>query len=323
MSSANVNANFALALLTDTSRTCTVTHTYTATQTFTGGWSAGAACSISTGGIAVTGNSTITGTLGGITTLTATTVVASLTGNATSATTAGTVTTPAQPAITSLGTLTSVTVNGGAIIAGDLTMTAATSRILPGVTAWTLRNNGDTADNLIITNAGAATHRAGVTVTTGNVTVTAGNLTFGAASAKIIPGATSLLFRNNGDSADNLSITDAGVVSVRASLTVPTADIGVGHFKTGTTTGVTAVGATTIYTAVAAAGVVIVYGSSGGKIFCDMVAFDTTTPTTQTLSGAVLAGVPGTRTYTMSTTNLQLQMSATANTVKVIPMELS
>jgi len=44
------------------------------------------------------------------------------------------------------------------------------------------------------------------------------NLYFTAASAKIIPGATSLLFRNNADSATNLSITDAGDVSVRAGL---------------------------------------------------------------------------------------------------------
>lgn len=74
-------------VLTDVARTVTVTHTYTASQTFTGGFSAGAACTISTGGltltaggltvsadgITVTGNSTITGTLGGVTTLTATT----------------------------------------------------------------------------------------------------------------------------------------------------------------------------------------------------------------------------------------------------------
>lgn len=47
-----------------------------------------------------------------------------------------------------------------------------------------------------------------------------GNATFSTAAAKIIPGATSLTFRNNADSADNLSITDAGIVSLRNNLSV-------------------------------------------------------------------------------------------------------
>jgi len=46
-----------------------------------------------------------------------------------------------------------------------------------------------------------------------------GNLTFSTATAKIIPGATSLTFRNNADSADNLSITDAGAIGLRNSVT--------------------------------------------------------------------------------------------------------
>lgn len=45
-----------------------------------------------------------------------------------------------------------------------------------------------------------------------------GNLTFSTAAAKIIPGATSLTFRNNADSVDNLSITDAGIISVRQDI---------------------------------------------------------------------------------------------------------
>ena len=49
------------ALLTDVARTVTVTHTYTLTQTFTGGWTAAAACTISTGGLTVTaGGATLT-----------------------------------------------------------------------------------------------------------------------------------------------------------------------------------------------------------------------------------------------------------------------
>ena len=44
------------------------------------------------------------------------------------------------------------------------------------------------------------------------------SITFSAAAGKIIPGATSLSFRNNADSADNLLISDAGVLTVRAGL---------------------------------------------------------------------------------------------------------
>lgn len=120
---------------------------------------------------------------------------------------------------------------GSQITSGSLTFTAAASKIVPGATSLSLRNNADSADNLIITNAGAATIRAGLTITAsgltvtaggatitaGDVTVTAGNLIFAAASAKVIPGATSLLFRNNADSSTNITITDAGAVSIARS----------------------------------------------------------------------------------------------------------
>ena len=57
---------------------------YTATDPLTvGAITSSGVLTITAGGLAVTGNSTITGTLGGITTLTATTVVAALTGNVT------------------------------------------------------------------------------------------------------------------------------------------------------------------------------------------------------------------------------------------------
>ena len=90
------------AVLTDVARTVSVTHTWTAAQTFTGGWTAAAACTISSGGLAVTGNSTITGTLGGLTGLT----VAS--GGATI--TAGGLTVTAGGATITAGNLT---LNGG------------------------------------------------------------------------------------------------------------------------------------------------------------------------------------------------------------------
>lgn len=136
-----------------------------------------------------------------------------------------------------------------------LSFSVATSKIIPGVTAFQITNNANTFANLNITDAGLVTIRAGLTLTAGALTFGAAasqvvpgatslslrnnansadnfiltdagsatlraNLTFAAAAAKIIPGATSLTFRNNADSADNLSIADAGAVAVRAGLTV-------------------------------------------------------------------------------------------------------
>lgn len=67
------------AVLTDVARTVSVTHIYTASQTFAGGWTAAAACTISAGGLSVTGNSTIAGALGGLTGLTVTSGGATIT----------------------------------------------------------------------------------------------------------------------------------------------------------------------------------------------------------------------------------------------------
>lgn len=166
---AQVNTNFSTlrdavndyGMWTDYATTVTVTHTYTLTQTFTGGWTAGAACTVSTGGltvtaggvtvsaggITVTGNSTITGTLGGVTTLTCTTVTATNLG--------GTLTTAAQPNITSVGTLTSLTM-GGAITGvtslsatgnlsanGQVYSAGVTSQAVVGATVTVNWNNGN------------------------------------------------------------------------------------------------------------------------------------------------------------------------------------
>jgi hypothetical protein len=109
------------AVLTDTARTITVTHTWSASQTFASGWSAGAACTITAGGL----------------------------------------------------TSTALSVSDQTA----LTFSHATARIVPGATSLSWRNNANSADNLIITDAGAATVRAGLTVTTGGLTVTTGGLT--------------------------------------------------------------------------------------------------------------------------------------------------
>ncbi len=199
-------------------------------------------------GQTITGNSTITGTLGGITTLTATTL-------------AGTLSTAAQPNITSVGILVAphmtapVVDSGGEIItsgdlaitAGKITMATAISQLIPGATSFSLRNNANSADNLIVTDAGAATFRStvgGITTLTattlagtlstaaqGSVTslgiltslTTSGAITMTAAASKIIPGATSFSHRNAADSADNLIITDAGVATFRGGFAIDAA----------------------------------------------------------------------------------------------------
>lgn len=73
-------------------------------------------------------------------------------------------------------------------------------------------------DTLVINTA--ATYPGGAQASAGDLTITAGNLIFTSASAKIIPGVTSLLFRDTADGNTNLGITNAGVVTVRAGLTV-------------------------------------------------------------------------------------------------------
>lgn len=74
--------------------------------------------------------------------------------------------------------------------------------------------NADTGDVIKFSVAG-----------TTELTLDDDKLTFSGASAKIVPGATSLLFRNNADSASNIAIADAGTVTTRAGITATTGDI--------------------------------------------------------------------------------------------------
>lgn len=58
--------------------------------------------------------------------------------------------------LTIAGALTGLTTLS---LAGPITLTTAASKIIPGATSLSLRNTGDSADNFIITDAGAATMR--------------------------------------------------------------------------------------------------------------------------------------------------------------------
>jgi hypothetical protein len=157
-----------------------------------GGLTLPALLTISAGGLAVTGNSTIAGTLGGISTLTATNL-------------GGTLSTAAQANVTSLGTLTSLTTSG------TITMTSAVSQLIPGATSFSHRNTANSADNLLIADAGTVTYRADLVLgtaprilTTGTIP-TVGSGGTGTSALSIITGAT--------NTAGQFQVTATGVIA--------------------------------------------------------------------------------------------------------------
>lgn len=68
--------------------------------------------------------------------------------------------------------------------ANGLTLSAAASRIVPGATSLSIRNNANDADNLLVSNAGVVTARAGLVATAGGLDVT-GNSTLRGAGVKL------------------------------------------------------------------------------------------------------------------------------------------
>lgn len=72
-----------------------------------------------------------------------------------------TLSTAAQPNVTSVGTLTSLTTSGA------ITLTSATSQIVPGTTSLSLRNHANSADNILINDNGNTTVRGTFTATGG------------------------------------------------------------------------------------------------------------------------------------------------------------
>lgn len=135
-------------------------------------------------------------------------------------------------------------------MSGLLTFTAAASKIIPGATSFSIRNHGNSADNLLVSDAGVVTARAGLTTTTGAITT-------GDAASKWVPGATSASIRNHADSADNLLIADSGAATHRASVSAV-------HFLGGgpppTASAGTAAGGA------GASGVVVTGSDSGGTL---------------------------------------------------------
>lgn len=91
-----------------------------------------------------------------------------------------------------------------AVLSGVLTFSAAVSKLIPGATSFSIRNHADSADNLLIDDAGNVTART--------------TLKIAAAISKLIPGATSFSIRNTADSADNVLVDDAGNTTIRTAL---------------------------------------------------------------------------------------------------------
>lgn len=177
-----------------------------------------AADPINTGSITAVGNSTITGTLSGITTLATTgavtfgaglTVAAGLTVTAgpfavTGASAGATVATFAAADNLNDTTVLVFKRNDG-VIAGSIKYSFANSDFQIGTTTaaqFRLMSNNTTA--ITLSNANA---------------IFDGNISLSTAVSKIIPGATSLSLRNNANNADNLIITDNGLATFRLSVT--------------------------------------------------------------------------------------------------------
>jgi hypothetical protein len=76
----------------------------------------------------------------------------------------------------------------------------------------------DASDNTVLNAKTAKSILFSINGTT-DTSLAAGKITFATASQKIVPGATSLLFRDTADAATNLSIVDAGAATFRSTVT--------------------------------------------------------------------------------------------------------
>ncbi len=141
-------------------------------------------------------------------------------------------------AVTFSGAVTGITTlnTTGVVTVGQINpVNLGTFKILGGSTGLTIRNNADSADNIITTDAGNVTIRgtlaiagalSGVTTLalsgaqSGGTTLSlAGPITLTAAASRIVPGATSFSLRDTGNANDNFIVTDAGNATLRGSLT--------------------------------------------------------------------------------------------------------
>lgn len=168
------------------------------------------------GSLTAVGPSTITGALSGITTLTA----------ATGVFTSLTVPTAAQPNITSTGSLTCPTLIVGPTTGNSCDVSSGAANTTTFMTVSILNSTkqalfgfdstagailGSLTNHIVSFRANNTEWlRLGVT----------GTLTMLAAVSRLVPGATSFSIRNAADAADNFTLTNAGVATIAAGLTL-------------------------------------------------------------------------------------------------------
>lgn len=146
---------------TDVAKTITVTHIYTQTQTFTGGWTAGAGCFITVGGLDVSGGFQVTTGNTAITTLTCTTIDATGLISGEDSTFSGTIHTLISGVEGRFYSNSLGTVRMGAWSDHPLEI------IQNGLTRITVNTSGQTVATYVVASTG-------ITVTTGGITVSAG-----------------------------------------------------------------------------------------------------------------------------------------------------
>jgi hypothetical protein len=111
------------------------------------------------------------------------------------------------------------------IDSGALTITTTASQIIPGATSFAIRNNANSANNLIITDAGVATLRG---------SLTSADIILSTANGNIFGGTGQTSFVTHTGSALNAHILDAGGFVVdRGGLTVTAGNIGIGTAPVG------------------------------------------------------------------------------------------
>lgn len=80
------------------------------------------------------------------------------------------------------------------------------------------------ADNVTVSDAGDMTIRGGLTLLSNGMRL-GGSLTFATVVSQIVPGTTSIAFRNAANNANNLFIADSGQVTIRDGIVVQNAGI--------------------------------------------------------------------------------------------------
>lgn len=157
-----------------------------------------AADPLNIGPLTAVGNSTVTGALSGITTLTAAVVHA---------------TTPSVFDDTLKANTLMLGAGGGGI---EEWFTNGPGTILVNFNGYL---GGTTQFRSFIVYDGKNTNLFSIVGATGTVTISTGNLTFGAANSRIVPGATSFAIRNTTNAANNFVIDNSGNVIILGSIT--------------------------------------------------------------------------------------------------------